>query len=1114
MRRVLKLALSFSLVLSAIPLLRAATTQNQWRVNQPEWQNQLINGVNRLPSRATSYSYRSVEDAKSANREKAEIQSLDGTWRFHFAEDVSGVIDRFYDKDFNVSKWDNIEVPLCWEMKGYGYPNYTNSKNPFPANAPYLDRTNPTGSYVRDFTLPESWSGDRVIIHFGGVYSGYYLWVNGHKVGYAEDSALPSEFDITDYLVKGSNRLAVQVMKWCDGSYLEDADHWRLAGIYREVYLMAMPQLSLYDFGVRTKLDLKSNSALLQIRPELYNNKVEDLKGWNLSAQLYDDAGKTVFPQDITVSATYILKEPYPQRDNVYYGLMQGMVINPKLWNAEEPNLYTLVFSLTDPKGNVVEARSTKIGFRDVRIADEQILVNGVPVKLYGVNRHDHSDWGGKTLSRELMEQDVVLMKQFNFNAVRTSHYPNDPYFYEMCDKYGIYVMDEANLETHDQRGYLANRPEWSNAYLERAVRMAIRDKNHPSIIMWSLGNESGCGANHAAMAGWLRDYDPTRPIHYEGAQGQPEHPLYKPVGRKAAAVVTSEIVELKDDVSAKKSKPEAVGDKYMNPDDPEYVDVLSRMYPLPEELEAMAKSEILDRPIIMCEYAHSMGNSTGGMKDYWDLIRRYKSLAGGYIWDWVDQGLLDSVDKSGKKSWNYGGDYEPEGVHNDGNFCINGVVAPDRSVKPAMWECKYVCQPIGFSGQDIASGKITMTNRLFFGTTNRYRFLWELRDESSVMQSGEIAIPALKPGRVYEVELPIKHFKPEAGAEYWIRISAQEREDRGYAEAGFEVAWDQFLYISKEPKSGKGHGSALKPSSKVAISDNDKSNITIKSNDYEVNIKDGYIACYAVNGVELISSPLRPNFWRADTDNDWRGWKTNKLLGFWKSAADKLTTKSVEVTRNEKDKTVEVAVVKSIKSDVTLNLNYTIHADGIIDVAYDLEKGADIPEMIRVGMSCQTSSKLGNVSYYGAGPWENYSDRVFGAMVSVYETTPSQMMYDYINPQECGNRCDVRWLALEGASSKVGMQIIGSQPLSVSVWDTTQAILADAKHINEVKRTATLNTVNIDYKQCGVGGTDSWSMKARPYDHYRLMESRYSYGFHIVPVAKGDSLVNVGRSY
>lgn len=693
------------LILLAIFVLFSARAAVLDYTQQPH-----VNAIGRLPMRATSYSYANAGDALSCERDRSALMMLDGTWKFRFAADRSEAPNRFYEADADVSGWDDLEVPSCWEMHGYGYPIYTNMPYPFPFRPPYITIDNPTGCYVREFDVPESWGDRRLILHFGGVYSGFEVWVNGHFAGYAEDSCLPSEFDVTELAVPGRNRIAVRVWKWTDGSYLEDADHWRMAGIHREVFLMGVPKVSIADFGIRTRMSSDMRSALLQVRPRLDNLSGEDASGWKVSAQLYDPQGQPVLTPAMELSAGRIFNEIYPQRDNVYFALMERRVEQPQLWSAETPVLYTLVLTLADAEGRVAEARSCKIGFRDVKIEGDELRINGVPVKLYGVNRHDHDPVRGKAVTREGIEQDIRLMKLNNFNSVRTSHYPNDPYLYELCDRYGLYVLDEANIESHQVRGYFSNDPEWGGAFQERVSRMVVRDRNHPSIIGWSLGNESGCGPNHAAAAGWIRDFDPTRFIHYEGAQGQPEHPLYRPVSRSEAARATS--VEQKLAEQTVRNVP------YANPNDPAYVDVLSRMYTPVAQLADMAVDSLLDRPVILCEYVHSMGNSTGNLKDYWDVIRASRRLAGGYIWDWVDQGLLKK-DAAGTEYWAYGGDFEPEGIYNDRNFCINGIVNPDRSDKPALAECKYVFQPVEFTACDLSRGLIRVRNRNFFTTTD-----------------------------------------------------------------------------------------------------------------------------------------------------------------------------------------------------------------------------------------------------------------------------------------------------------------------------------------------------------------------------------------------------------
>lgn len=778
--------------------------------------DQFVNALRRLPARATSYSYSSEQDALAGDRTLSRIQSLDGVWKFRFAEDVSRSPADFWRPGADLTGWDEIPVPSCWEMQGYGYPIYTNVVYPFEFKPPYITRDNPTGCYVRTFSVPEAWSGNRVTLHFGGVYSGFYVWVNGALAGYAEDSCLPSEFDITGLLQPGENKLAVQVFKWTDGSYLEDADHWRMAGIHREVFLSAKPDAAIGDFGVRTIFDADMRDALLQIRPAIDLRKGVSAAGWQLGARLYAPDG-TPSGRELTLPVEEILAEAYPQRDNVYFALLEERIAAPEKWSAENPALYTLVLTLRDAAGKLAEARSCKVGFRDVRLRGREMLVNGVPVKLCGVNRHDHDQYGGKTVSRESMEEDVRLMKRLNINSVRTSHYPNDPYFYELCDRYGLYVVDEANIETHGKGGLLSNDPQWITPFLERVSRMVIRDRNHPSVIMWSLGNESGCGPAHAAAAGWAKDYDPTRLIHYEGAQGQPMHPLYVPLKRTSAAAFTSVMAADNQPAAGQVKKPRNGG----NPTDPAYVDILSRMYPTAAQLEQMALNPMLDRPVMMCEYAHSMGNSTGGLNDYWKLIRTHAGLLGGHIWDWVEQGLVKK-DAQGRTYWAYGGDFEPAGEHNDAAFCCNGIVNPDRTLKPAALECKYVFQPVEFTASDLAAGKIAVRNRNFFAGTERYDFTWEISTDKGVLQHGSFEVPPTAAGCRAEAAIAFRPFKPEPGAEYLLRVQAREKRRTPYAEAGYAAAEEQFaLPVYKEPvrSAPKGRASVAQDDEFIVLS-------------------------------------------------------------------------------------------------------------------------------------------------------------------------------------------------------------------------------------------------------------------------------------------------------
>ena len=1076
-------------------------------LSEGPWYNHYVNGINRLPARATSYSFDDEAKALDGNREASRMVSLNGTWKFKFVEDVPQAPLDFFNEGYDVTAWDDIKVPSCWEMQGYGYPIYTNTQYPFPYRPPYIRRDNPVGSYVRTFTVPQEWKGGRVILHFGGVYSGHQVWVNGKEVGYSEDSCLPSEFDITDLVKEGENTLAVRVFKWTDGSYLEDADHWRMSGIHREVLLLYQPQVAICDFGVRTKLDSDYKNAALWVRPVIAMDPDADVRSWNVVGRLYDPSGAKV-GDDMMITAAEIYHEKYPQRDNVHYPLLEQKVENPLLWTAETPHLYTLVLSLYDAEGALVEARSTKVGFREVKISGQQFLVNGVPVKLYGVNRHDHSEYGGKSVTREEMEADIRLMKQFNFNSIRTCHYPNDPYIYDLCDKYGLYVMDEANLETHGVGGQISNEPTWVSSFMERATRMVIRDRNHPSVVFWSLGNESGVGPNHAAMAGWIEDYDPTRPIHYEGAQGQPEHELYKPHSRKAKIVFTSEKQEVKATKEEPKSLPPAArNDKSGNPTDPEFVDLISRMYPRIELLERMALDPNHDRPIYMCEYAHSMGNSTGAMKDYWDLIRKYDNLLGGHIWDWKDQGLA-RVDANGVKNWGYGGDYEKTSDVNSGNFCINGVVAPDCTPKPAMYVCKYVYQPVEFTAVDLPSYKIALKNRNFHMSTDRYTYSWVVRDEKTVLQKGTFDAPVLAPGESAEIVIPAKKVTFKPGAVYMLEVYAHEGEELPYADAAHVHSSEQFVLSERAtpaPVQAKGRTPEISENIAAYVITAGKVTVTIDKTT-------GYLAGYQDGGRQMLTAQMTPNFWRAEIDNDWRGWKPSHYLRVWKTAPEKLS--EPRIATSAEGSAAVVSVSRTLEGDkAELTLKYMMYPDGRLNVSYDIRIAESVLEPLRIGLQTQIAGELDNLSYFGRGPQENYSDRNDGIFLGLWNTTPADMMYQYVYPQENGNRTDVRWISCADDKGR-GLVFLGTQPLSVSAWNTTQAELQDAMHIGEPAVLTDSFVLNVDLVQTGVGGTDSWSQRARPYDNVRLLDKHYSYDFWLSPVKSQNEAVELGRKY
>ena len=1080
------------------------------------WEDPTYIAKNKLPGRATSYSYKSADDALSGDRETSRMISLNGTWKFNFVEKEEDRPLDFYKQD--VSGWDDIEVPSNWEMEGYGTPIYVNSGYPFrpqlPAEVqkdpiawykanynvpeglsteeiyrkfyaevaskivpqpPFITRDNPVGSYVRTFTIPEDWSNKKIILHFGGVSSAMFVYVNEQKVGYSQDSRLPAEFDITKYVQPGENKVAVQVFRWCDGSYLEDQDHWRMSGIHREVMVMAQPKVAIEDFFIRTRLDANYQDALLQIRPTLTRGVDVDTKDWTLEAELYCPKNNKVLQAPITKNVDDIIYEAYPQRDNVYFGLLEEKITSPELWSAEKPMLYTVVLSLKDAKGNVVEARSAKIGFREIETKNGQLYVNGKSIKLYGVNRHDHDYKRGKSVTREDMENDVLLMKRFNFNAVRTSHYPNDPYFYDMCDKYGIYVLDEANIETHGLMGYLTNQSEWHMAFQDRVVRMVERDKNHPSIIGWSLGNESGSGPNHAGAAGWVKDFDPTRFIHYEGAQGQPEHPDYTIYG----------------------SEEFRKRGRTANPTDPIWVDVISRMYANLEDLETLAKSPYISRPIMECEYAHAMGNSLGNFQEYWDLMHSYPNLIGGFIWDWIDQGIL-KTDENGKEFFAYGGDFGD--TPNDNNFCMNGVIASDRTPKPQTWEAKYVMQPVQITAVDLKNGLIRILNHFNFANLNEYKVRWTLSEDATEIQSGTLEGLSLNPGANKVVKIPFKEISPKANTEYWLRISVRLKEDKNWAKAGHELAKQQFKLPFETEATAK------EMDSDNITFDETEEQIVVSSKNFKVSIgkKSGLIESYETGNKQVITSALKPYFWRPLTDNDESGWRAQQRLAIWKDLPEMLSVDDMNLDASSARVSVEL-----VYKELSLNLSYTFANDGTIDVKSDLSIPEEMPEPIRVGMTMGISTNLQQMSFYGKGPFENYSDRNGGADVDIYKGNVDDFYYNYTKPQESSNHTCVRWLALTNNNS--GLMVLGETPLQTSVWPYTAENIRIAQHPTELEKADAL-TVNISDKMAGVGGNDSWSINARPINKYRLLEKAYSYEFKLVPLSKAKNLQQVYR--
>lgn len=1050
---------------------------------QNDWENELMFEQNKMKSRVPTYSFKSTEDARKGNRDDARIKSLNGIWKFNYVGKSEDRPTDFMDKEFKGNAWNDIEVPSNWEIKGFGQPIYSNIIYPFtpnildttlkftwrgpqPPRPPKIYRDNPVGSYFRDFEVPADWKEQSIILHFGGVSSAFYLWVNGKKVGYSQGSRLAAEFDVTEYLQAGKNRIAVQVFRWSDGSYLEDQDMWRLSGIHREVLLMAQPKIALNDFYVRTKFDANLQDAKLEIRPKVWAKKDEDkLDGWKVSAQLYDAQGNAVIEEPMSASIKDIYYERWPQRDINKFAMMEANIRCPKKWSAEDPNLYKLVFSILNPEGKVVEARSQKIGFRKIEFSSKnELLINGESVKIMGVNRHDHSPIHGKALTREEMRKDVELLKQFNFNAVRTSHYPNDPYFYELCNEYGLYVMDEANIECHHLGSFIPQSPTWPAAILSRTIRMVERDKNHPCIISWSLGNEAGTGPAFAASAAWIKDFDPSRFIHYEGAQGDPTDPEYV------------------EGIAFKLSKHPI----YANPDDPEYVDVLSRMYPELSQLVGMAKSAHIDRPIIMCEYMHAMGNSIGGLSDYWEEIRNRPNLLGGFIWDMVDQGL-EKTHTDGSKFYAYGGDFGD--IPNDVNFCLNGVFASDRTPNPHAWECKYVFQPVVFEAANVESGEVRIINRFTFSNLNQYDIRWTVSENGKQLQSGMLPKQDVAAGNSKLVNIPFKEINFKDNSEYWIRISLHEKTSRLWCAKGFEVAKEQIVLRAKLEDS------------KPIVSSKEKLSITEGDDEVKVDGKyfsatvskqNGNLISYIIKGKEQLISDLEPNFWRPAIDNDIRGASSkdyNKSRMPWQNLASNLNTKSV-VAKLINDQTIEISVQQDFDNKIDLKRVYTIDSDGRIVVKMDMNADESLPNLVRFGMTMGVPTEYTQTNFYGNGPWESYSDRKNSTEVDEFSFKSDDLFYSYAKPQENGNRTDTRWLKLTNNNKKSGIKISGKPLFEFSIWPYSGSNIDKADHPYDLKAQG-FYTLNIGLKQLGLGGTLSETLP-----HYILKSGKYSFEF------------------
>ncbi|MDA3893093.1 MAG: DUF4981 domain-containing protein [Salinivirgaceae bacterium] len=1002
---------------------------------QAEWQNPEVFRINKEQPHAWFIPYESIEQAQTGDpNQSAYYQLLNGNWDFKFLKNPNQVPDNFFAIDYKISDWKKIPVPSNWQLQGYDYAIYTNIQYPFkaPEGKWVPEDYNPTGLYRYEFSVKDSWKDNEVFIVFGAVKSAFYLWINGEKVGYSEDSKTPAEFNLTKYLKPGKNLLAMEVIRWSDGSYLEDQDFWRLSGIERDVFLVATPKTRIVDYTVSSKLDASYAKGVFGLDIEIANGKEET----SITCQILDEE-KEIFSKELKV-----------KNNKVDFGETS---LEVKPWTAETPNLYTLNIELKK-SGKLIQAISQKIGFRTVEISGNQLKVNGVPISIRGVNLHEHHATTGHVIDLQTRIKDIQLMKQSNINAIRTSHYPQDPVFYELCNEYGMYVVDEANIESHGM-GYdldktLANKPLWLQAHLDRTQNMVERDKNQACVIIWSLGNEAGNGSNMRATYKWIKENDASRPVQYERSD-----------------------LEFNTDIFC----PMYAGMDWM-------------------EWYALGKET---RPLIQCEYAHAMGNGVGNLQDYWDLIYKYDKLQGGFIWDWVDQGLETKNDK-GETYWAYGGDFGPKNVPSDGNFCSNGIVNPDRTPHPKLIEVKKVYQPIYFSSVNLNKGEVEIINHHSFLNTSEYEFSFVIEGNGKTLHQSKAFSVDLAPLSKKTIDLNIPKIEVRPNVEYFLNVYAKTKKETELIKAGHIVAFEQFklplgiVQIEKQIPEGK---LLLNQENNVIL-------ITSEGFSATINKATGWISSYKLSNTELLLMPIEPDFWRAPTDNDY-GNKMPERCEIWKDLQQKFKVKRI-VANQPSENIVKVDVDFYIDSIYkTARVSYAIYADGAIEISswFNLtySKGEEIP---RIGFRTRLPKEFNQFEYFGRGPHENYCDRNTSAFVGLYKSSVMDQYFEYSRPMEGGYKTDVRWAKLSNAQG-MGLEVSGEQLLGTSALPYSRELLDDG--IMKAQRHSTdlvsenFTEWHFDLKQMGVGGDNSWG--ALPHDEYMIWPDVYEFNFILKPL-------------
>jgi len=986
-----------------------------------------------------------------------DVVSLDGRWRFQWAPRPELAPDPASGLD--TGSWAEIEVPGCWQLQGSPDPPiYTNVQYPFsPSLCPGVPADNPTGTYWRTFELPAGWEERRVVLRLGSVDSAGLVWVNGEPVGYTQDSRIAAEFDVSAHVRPGTNTVAVRVLRWSDGTWLEDQDMWWLSGLQRSVELWSTPPAHVADHRIRTTLT-PDGGADVELRVVLEHARGGVLAGHRIEAVLTDPGGRVV------PSAVAAVQVEAAAGSSAVVDIDLS-VAEARPWTAETPDLYGLKLRHLDPSGRLLETRTARVGIREVSIEGGQLRVNGRPIRVQGVNRHEFDPDRGRAVTEASMRADIELMKRHNINAVRTSHYPNDPRWYELCDELGLYVVDEANLETHGLWDALADDPAWEPALLERVTRMVERDTNHACVIAWSLGNECGFGRTHEVMAGWVHRHDPTRPVHYH------------PADRRAA------------------------------------VDIVAPMYPSVAEVERLA-AEVDHRPVIMCEYAHSMGNSTGSLVEYWEAVDRWPRLQGGFIWDWVDQGLRWHT-PDGAAFWAYGGDVGDD--PNDGPFCINGLVGPDRTPHPALREVAAVFAPVAVRVADAARARVALTNRRTFAGLDDLGATWALEVDGEAVARGSLDLPTVDPGATVEIDLPVPLTAVVPGAEHWIRIGFHLAHRTGWADAGTELAWAQVpLLVAGTSVSHRAALDGTPTCVATGPGGSDPTTVTAGPLRLVVDPAEGGLVGLAVTGSdgrerELLAAPAVLDVWRAPTDNDATTWGDECHARRWRAVGYDRMRSVIDELRT--DPSGHLDLRGRLVADPGATLAWTQRwslldtGDAVVETRVRGTDPGALPPLPRFGLLVPLDGGFETMEWFGRGPGESYADRTQGTALGRWHGRAGDAWHPYVVPQESGNLTDVRWVALR-APDGTGLLVVGEPTLEVQALRFRAADLEAARHPHELRRRREV-LLHVDLAQSGLG---SASCGPGTLDRYLVPPGPLRFRFRLRVLLPGDDAAELAR--